>query len=71
MSRVNPRRCSGCGVCWYVCPYEAVSCGDKGWRLSTRPSVRAAGCAYARVGAGRSILGGVSDGQTWAIIQAL
>jgi heterodisulfide reductase subunit A len=33
VSRIQPSKCTGCGVCWMVCPYQAISKGEDGLLL--------------------------------------
>jgi heterodisulfide reductase subunit A2 len=69
--RVTARRCSGCGLCGQVCPYQAVSLGEEGVAVVNRALCKACGVCVSSCRSGALDLGGVSDMQTWSVIQAL
>jgi heterodisulfide reductase subunit A len=71
VSRVQPARCSGCGVCWTVCPYQAISRGDDGIALVNEALCKGCGVCVSSCRSGAMDLGGVSDEQTWSAIRAL
>ena len=71
VSRVQPSRCSGCGVCWTVCPYQAISRGEDGIALVNEALCKGCGVCVASCRSGAMDLGGVSDEQTWSAIRAV
>jgi heterodisulfide reductase subunit A len=71
VSRVTAARCSGCGVCWSVCPYQAVSRGDDGLAVVNEALCKGCGTCVSSCRSGAMDIRGVSDEQTWAAIQAL
>jgi len=71
VSRVQPSRCSGCGVCWTVCPYQAISRGEDGIALVNEALCKGCGVCVSSCRSGAMDLGGVSDEQTWSAIRAV
>ncbi|MBN1103260.1 MAG: CoB--CoM heterodisulfide reductase iron-sulfur subunit A family protein [Deltaproteobacteria bacterium] len=69
--RVTARRCSGCGLCVQVCPYQAVTLGEEGFAVVNQALCKGCGVCVASCRSGALDLGGVSDQQTWSLIQAL
>ncbi len=71
VSRVSAARCSGCGVCWSICPYQAVSRGENGLAVVNEALCKGCGTCVSSCRSGAMDIRGVSDEQTWAAIQAL
>ena len=71
VSRVMPAKCSGCGLCQHVCPYQAISPGVDGVAIVNEALCKGCGVCVSSCRSGALDLGGVSDQQTWSIIQAL
>jgi len=71
VSRVQPSKCSGCGVCWTVCPYQAISRGEDGIALVNEALCKGCGVCVSSCRSGAMDLGGVSDEQTWSAIRAV
>jgi heterodisulfide reductase subunit A len=71
VSRVRPTKCSGCGVCWTVCPYQAISHGEDGIAIVNEALCKGCGVCVSSCRSGAMDLGGVSDEQTWSAIRAL
>jgi heterodisulfide reductase subunit A len=71
VSRVQATRCSGCGVCWTVCPYQAIKQGDDGKAVVNEALCKGCGVCVSSCRSGAMDLGGVSDEQTWSAIRAL
>ena len=71
VSRVMAAKCSGCGLCEHVCPYQAISRGVDGVALVNEALCKGCGVCVSSCRSGALDLGGVSDQQTWSIIQAL
>jgi len=69
--RVTARRCSGCGLCEQVCPYQAIALGEEGVAVVTQALCKGCGVCVSSCRSGALDLGGVSDQQTWSVIQAL
>lgn len=71
VTRVRAARCSGCGVCWTVCPYQAISRAEDGKATVNEALCKGCGVCVSSCRSGAIDLGGVSDEQTWSVIQAL
>lgn len=71
VSRVQPAKCTGCGVCWTVCPYQAISKGEDGKAVVNEALCKGCGVCVSSCRSGSLDLGGVSDEQTWSAIQAV
>jgi heterodisulfide reductase subunit A len=71
VSRVTPAKCSACGLCQQVCPYQAISPGVDGVAMVNEALCKGCGVCVSSCRSGAVDLGGVSDQQTWSIIQAL
>jgi heterodisulfide reductase subunit A len=69
--RVTARRCSGCGLCGQVCPYQAIALGEEGVAVVNQALCKGCGVCVSSCRSGALDLGGVSDQQTWSVIQAL
>jgi len=68
---VTARRCSGCGLCQQVCPYQAIALGDEGIAVVNQALCKGCGVCVSSCRSGALDLSGVSDMQTWSVIQAL
>jgi heterodisulfide reductase subunit A len=68
---VTARRCSGCGLCEQVCPYQAIALGEEGVAVVNQALCKGCGVCVSSCRSGALDLGGVSDMQTWSAIQAL
>ena len=71
VSRVTSAKCSACGLCQHVCPYQAISPGVDGVAMVNEALCKGCGVCVSSCRSGALDLGGVSDQQTWSIIQAL
>jgi heterodisulfide reductase subunit A len=71
VSRVTSAKCSACGLCQRVCPYQAISPGVDGIAIVNEALCKGCGVCVSSCRSGALDLGGVSDRQTWSIIQAL
>jgi len=71
VSRVTPAKCSGCGVCRNLCPYQAISAGGDGVAVVNEAICKGCGVCVSSCRSGALDLGGVSNKQTWSVIQAL
>ena len=69
--RVTARRCSGCGLCGQVCPYQAIALGEEGIAVVNQALCKGCGVCVSSCRSGALDLGGVSDQQTWSVIQTL
>jgi heterodisulfide reductase subunit A len=69
--RVGPARCSGCGMCRSVCPYQAISSAEDGVSVVNEALCKGCGVCVSSCRSGALDLGGVSNEQTWSLIQAL
>jgi len=68
---VTERRCSGCGLCEQVCPYQAIALGEQGNAVVNQALCKGCGVCVSSCRSGALDLGGVSEMQTWSAIQAL
>jgi len=68
---VTARRCSGCGLCGQVCPYQAIALGEEGIAVVNQALCKGCGVCVSSCRSGALDLGGVTDMQTWSAIQAL
>jgi heterodisulfide reductase subunit A len=71
VSRVTQAKCSGCGVCRNVCPYQAISAAEDGVSVVNEALCKGCGVCASSCRSGALDLGGVSNEQTWSVIQAL
>jgi len=71
VSQVTTWKCSGCGVCWTVCPYQAISCGEDGISKVNEALCKGCGVCVSSCRSGALDLRGVSNEQTWSAIRAL
>ena len=71
VSTVRPGKCTGCGLCWSVCPYQAISAAEDGLAKVNEALCKGCGVCVSSCRSGALDLGGVSDQQTWSAIQAL
>jgi heterodisulfide reductase subunit A len=71
VSRLQPSKCTGCGVCWTVCPYQAISKGEDGRAVVNEALCKGCGVCVSSCRSGALDLGGVSDEQTWSAIRAV
>jgi len=71
VSRVTRARCSGCGLCRSVCPYQAIAAGEDGVAVVNEAICKGCGVCVSSCRSGALDLGGVTNRQTWSVIQAL
>jgi heterodisulfide reductase subunit A len=71
VSSVRPGKCTGCGLCWNLCPYQAISAADDGLARINEALCKGCGVCASSCRSGALDLDGVSDQQTWSAIQAL
>jgi len=71
VSRVQANKCTGCGVCWTVCPYQAISKGEDGRAVVNEALCKGCGVCVSSCRSSAMDLGGVSDEQTWSAIRAV
>jgi heterodisulfide reductase subunit A2 len=71
VSTVRPDKCTGCGVCWKVCPYQAISSAEDGLAKVNEALCKGCGVCVSSCRSNAVDLEGVSDQQTWSAIQAL
>ena len=71
VSRIKTWKCSGCGVCWSVCPYQAISRGEDSISVVNEALCKGCGVCVSSCRSGALDLGGVSNEQTWSAIRAL
>jgi heterodisulfide reductase subunit A len=71
VSSVRPSKCTGCGLCWSVCPYQAISAAEDGLAKVNEALCKGCGVCVSSCRSGAVDLDGVSNQQTWSAIQAL
>ncbi|MEW6663724.1 MAG: 4Fe-4S binding protein [Thermodesulfobacteriota bacterium] len=71
VSSVTRKRCSGCGLCEQICPYQAIALGEEHVAVVNQALCKGCGVCVSSCRSGALDLGGVSDMQTWSAIQAL
>jgi heterodisulfide reductase subunit A len=68
---VTARKCSGCGLCRQVCPYQAIALREEGVAVVNQALCKGCGVCVSSCRSGALDMAGVSDQQTWSLIQAL
>ena len=74
ISEVNPEKCSGCGVCVPLCPYNAIKLEQQGDRPRAQIDMtqcKGCGVCAAACPSGAITLHGFTDEQIFAQIEAL
>jgi len=68
---MDQRKCVGCGVCWTVCPYQAISQDDKGLAVVNEALCKGCGTCVASCRSGAPNLRGFTNQGVMAQIMAL
>lgn len=68
---VKTWKCSECGVCWTICPYQAITRGTDGKASVNQALCKGCGVCVSSCRSGALDLGSVSNEQTWSAIRAL
>ena len=71
VSRVTPARCSGCGVCRRSALIRPFQLAEDGVSVVNEALCKGCGVCVSSCRSGALDLGGVSNKQTWSVIQAL
>ena len=58
---IEQRKCVGCGVCWTVCPYQAITQDDKGLAVVNEALCKGCGTCVASCRSGAPNLRGFSN----------
>ncbi len=68
---IDQRKCVGCGVCWTVCPYQAIGQDDKGLAVVNEALCKGCGTCVASCRSGAPNLRGFTNQGVMAQIMAL
>ncbi|MFH2128226.1 MAG: 4Fe-4S binding protein, partial [Pseudomonadota bacterium] len=68
---IEQRKCVGCGVCWTVCPYQAITQDDKGLAVVNEALCKGCGTCVASCRSGAPNLRGFTNQGVMAQIMAL
>jgi len=68
---IDQSKCVGCGVCWTVCPYQAISEDDKGLAVVNEALCKGCGTCVASCRSGAPNLKGFTTQDVMAQIEAL
>jgi len=68
---IDQRKCVGCGVCWTVCPYQAITQDDKGLAVVNEALCKGCGTCVASCRSGAPNLRGFTNQGVMAQIMAL
>jgi heterodisulfide reductase subunit A len=68
---INQDKCVGCGVCWTVCPYQAISQDDKGLAVVNEALCKGCGTCVASCRSGAPNLKGFSNQDVMAQITTM
>jgi heterodisulfide reductase subunit A len=68
---IEQSKCVGCGVCWTVCPYQAISANDKGLAVVNEALCKGCGTCVASCRSGAPNLRGFTTQDVMAQIEAM
>jgi heterodisulfide reductase subunit A len=68
---IEQNKCVGCGVCWTVCPYQAISENDKGLAVVNEALCKGCGTCVASCRSGAPNLRGFTTQDVMAQIEAM
>jgi heterodisulfide reductase subunit A len=68
---IDQRKCVGCGVCWTVCPYQAIAADDKGLAVVNEALCKGCGTCVASCRSGAPNLKGFTTQDVMAQIEAI
>ncbi|MBF0497770.1 MAG: CoB--CoM heterodisulfide reductase iron-sulfur subunit A family protein, partial [Deltaproteobacteria bacterium] len=68
---VEPTRCVGCGVCWTICPYQAIDQNDKGLAQVNEALCKGCGTCVASCRSGAPDLKGFTSQDVMAQVTAM
>ena len=68
---IEQKKCVGCGVCWTVCPYQAIAADDKGLAVVNEALCKGCGTCVASCRSGAPNLRGFSTQDVMAQIEAV
>ncbi|MFH1036036.1 MAG: FAD-dependent oxidoreductase [Pseudomonadota bacterium] len=68
---INPKKCVGCGVCWEICPYQAISPDENGLAVVNEALCKGCGTCVASCRSGAPNLKGFSNQDVMAQISAM
>ena len=68
---IDQKKCVGCGVCWTVCPYQAIDQDDKGLAVVNEALCKGCGTCVASCRSGAPNLKGFTNQDVMAQIEAL
>ncbi len=68
---IDQKKCVGCGVCWTVCPYQAIAADDKGLAVVNEALCKGCGTCVASCRSGAPNLRGFTTQDVMAQIEAM
>jgi heterodisulfide reductase subunit A2 len=68
---IDPKKCVGCGVCWTVCPYQAIDQDENGLAVVNEALCKGCGTCVASCRSGAPNLKGFTNQDVMAQIEAL
>jgi len=68
---IDQKKCVGCGVCWTVCPYQAINQDEKGLAVVNEALCKGCGTCVASCRSGAPNLRGFTNQDVMAQIEAL
>jgi heterodisulfide reductase subunit A len=68
---IDPKKCVGCGVCWEICPYQAISPDEHGLAVANAALCKGCGTCVASCRSGAPNLKGFSNQDVMAQITAM
>jgi heterodisulfide reductase subunit A len=71
VAAIDQNKCVGCGVCWAVCPYQAIDPGENGLAVVNQALCKGCGTCVASCRSGAPNLRGFSNQDVMAQISAM
>ncbi len=71
VAKIDQAKCVGCGVCWTVCPYQAIDQDENGLAVVNEALCKGCGTCVASCRSGAPNLGGFTNQDVMAQIEAV
>jgi heterodisulfide reductase subunit A len=71
VAKIDQGKCVGCGVCWTVCPYQAIDQDENGLAVVNEALCKGCGTCVASCRSGAPNLGGFTNQDVMAQIEAV